>query len=290
LEGQVVDGDEHPVGGATVVLGSNPPHTATSEADGGFAFDALVGRPYTLIARAKQGIAGPVTARLTDKSDPVVLHLRPGAQVSVTVVGGDSKPIDGATVELRGTDFQKQTTKAGKTTFDPVVPGGYQVAAFADGLARSLTWLQVGAGAHSVKLILMPGAPVAGRVVDDQGHGITGARVTFHGASDWSQQADGRYDAALSGPGGAFKLAALPAGSFRFAASHPDYAPGQTAMVTLDGQHEQTGVVITLGAGATVKGTVVDTEGKPVAGARVRIGRASRRGMIFEPPREAYSA
>src|SRR5262245_14877206 len=73
LEGQVVDADDHPVGGATVVLGSNPPRTATSEADGSFSFDNLVGRPYTLIARAPQGIAGPVTARLTKKSDPVVL-------------------------------------------------------------------------------------------------------------------------------------------------------------------------------------------------------------------------
>src|SRR5438132_3787519 len=38
LEGQVVDADDHPVAGATVVLGSNPPRTATTEADGGFAF------------------------------------------------------------------------------------------------------------------------------------------------------------------------------------------------------------------------------------------------------------
>src|SRR4051812_8545264 len=53
LEGQVVDSDEHPVAGATVVLSANPPRTATTEADGAFAFDALVGRPYTLVARAK---------------------------------------------------------------------------------------------------------------------------------------------------------------------------------------------------------------------------------------------
>src|SRR5262245_16143219 len=38
LEGQVIDADDHPVGGATVVINSNPPRTTTSEADGGFAF------------------------------------------------------------------------------------------------------------------------------------------------------------------------------------------------------------------------------------------------------------
>src|SRR5689334_11885517 len=55
LEGQVVDADDKPVAGATVVLASNPPRTTKSEDDGGFAFDGLVGRPYTLTARAAQG-------------------------------------------------------------------------------------------------------------------------------------------------------------------------------------------------------------------------------------------
>src|SRR5258707_1075722 len=84
LEGQVVDADDHPVGGATVVLSSNPPRTATSEADGGFAFDTLVSRPYTLVARAvtPSGIAGPITARLTATSDPVVLKLRAAAKLT----------------------------------------------------------------------------------------------------------------------------------------------------------------------------------------------------------------
>src|SRR5690348_1719219 len=55
LEGQVVDADDHPVAGATVVIGSNPPRTATTEADGAFAFDALVPRAYQVLARAKAG-------------------------------------------------------------------------------------------------------------------------------------------------------------------------------------------------------------------------------------------
>ncbi|HZJ66596.1 MAG TPA: carboxypeptidase regulatory-like domain-containing protein, partial [Kofleriaceae bacterium] len=62
LEGQVIDAEDHGVAGATVTITSNPPRTTTSEADGSFAFDALVGRPYTLVARVAQGVAGPVTA------------------------------------------------------------------------------------------------------------------------------------------------------------------------------------------------------------------------------------
>src|SRR5262245_44989655 len=48
LEGQVVDHDDKPVAGATVVLSSNPPRTTTSEADGGIALGELVGRPSPL--------------------------------------------------------------------------------------------------------------------------------------------------------------------------------------------------------------------------------------------------
>ncbi len=288
LEGQVVDAEEHPVGGATVVLGSNPPRTATTEADGGFAFDALVARPYTVVARAPHGIAGPVTARLTAKSDPVVLHLRPAAKVSATVIGVDGKPIDAATVELRGVDHQTAKTAKGVAAFDSVVPGGYQIAAWADGMAKTLQWIQVGAGETTAKLVLGKGAPVSGRVVDDKGAGVAGARVTFHGASDWSQQADERYDAATTGTDGAFKFAAMPAGSFRFVAAHPQFAPGTSTMITLDGTNERAGVVIAIDPGATVRGRVVDTAQQPVASARVRIGIASRR-MIFEPPRQVYS-
>lgn len=51
LEGSVLDANNKPVGGATVVLGATPPRTATTESDGSFAFENLVGRPYTLIAR-----------------------------------------------------------------------------------------------------------------------------------------------------------------------------------------------------------------------------------------------
>src|SRR5262245_13991325 len=44
LEGQVLGPDDQPVAGALVALGSVPPRTATSEKDGSFEFDKLIGR------------------------------------------------------------------------------------------------------------------------------------------------------------------------------------------------------------------------------------------------------
>jgi uncharacterized GH25 family protein len=292
LEGQVVDEDDAPVGGVTVVLSSNPPRTTTSEADGGFAFDALVGRPYTLVARGQGKIAGPVTAQLTAKSDPVVLKLHTGPKLTVIVAGADGKPIDGATVELRGIDDQQAATKGGgKAVFDSVVPGGYQLAGWATGMARTFQWIQVGPGDTDAKLTLTAGALVSGRVVDDKGTGVAGARVRFSGASDWSQQASDRHDAAVSGKDGAFELPAMPAGTFRFVATHEDHAPGTSELVTLDGKSPRTDVIIKLAQGAVVRGRVVDLQKQGVPSARVRVGAVAvnRRAMIFEAPRQAFT-
>src|SRR5439155_2026183 len=103
-----------------------------TEGDGSFAFDGLIARPYTLVARAAQGVAGPITARLTARSEPVVLRLRPAGKLTVAVVGRDGKPIGGATVELRGLDAQRAVTRgSAAAVFSPVAPGGYQIAAWA---------------------------------------------------------------------------------------------------------------------------------------------------------------
>lgn len=288
LEGQVLGEGDKPAAGVTVVLASNPPRSTVSEEDGGFAFDNLVGRPYTLVARGPGGIAGPVTVKLTRTSEPVVLRLRPAAKVTVRVTTPDGKPVDGATVELRGVDDQHETTKVGLVTFAAVVPGGYQLAAFAPGMAHVFQWLQVGSGETLAALTLVPGAKVSGTVMDEQGKPVAGARVVYSGASDWMQQADDRRDAVVSGTDGDFAFPALPAGSFRLVATHDDLAPGSSTLMTLDGKTERTGITITMAAGAVIRGRVLDATKQPVASARVRVGLASR-SMIVAPPRQAFT-
>lgn len=288
LEGQVLGDGDKPAAGVTVVLSSNPPRSVISEEDGGFAFDNLVARPYTLVARGSGGIAGPVTARLTATSEPVVLRLRPAARVTVRAATADGKPVDGTVVELRGTDDQRESAKAGVATFATVVPGGYQVAAWAPGMAKVFQWIQVGSGETKAELVLVPGAKVAGTVVDESGKGVPGARIVYSGASDWMQQADERRDAVVSGTDGAFVFEAMPAGSFRFIATHDALAPGTSTLITLDGKTERADITIAMAQGATIRGTVIDASKQPIASARVRIGSAQRT-MIAAPPRQAFT-
>jgi hypothetical protein len=298
LEGQVLDAQDHPVAGATVVLGSAPPRTVTTEGDGSFAFDGLVGRPYTVVARAAQGVAGPVTARLTDKTEPLILRLRAGATLTVDVVGIDAKPIDGATIELRGVDRQTVTATKGSAKLAPVVPGMYEVVGYAPGTAKTFQTVRV-TGDTKVRIMLAPGAPASGRVVDDRGTPVSGAHVIFAAAGEFRGQGDPHLDGVTTGGDGTFRFPALPAGSFRFVANHPEHAPGTSPLVALDGKSEKTGITIQMAAGAVVHGRVVDIAKKPVSGARVRIGepfgqfgdgaRGRRRGGARQPPHQAYT-
>jgi protocatechuate 3,4-dioxygenase beta subunit len=284
LEGQVLDAGGAPVGGASVLIDSRPARTAVTEADGTFAFDRLLGRPYEVVATAGDQVAGPLVARLTETSEPVVLRLGAGAEVEVAVTADGGAPIAGAKVELHGLVDRDATADATGVARLRGVPGGpYQVAAAAPGYARASTWTMVTSGSHVHRLVLRRGAPVSGRVVDPAGAPVAGARVRYEGASDWAQASSAPV---TTDADGAFTIDAMPAGSFRFGARHDAHAPGTTEAIALDGATARGGVEIRLAPGGAIAGVVVDRAGTPVAWARVRAGERMQ-GLALGRTREA---
>ncbi len=279
LEGLVLDANGQPVGGATVMVSSTPRRTTKSEKDGSFFFDKLMAKRYRLVAKAKQGVAGPVTARLNEKSDPVTLRLRPSAKIEVTVVTGLDKKVSGATVELRGLfTEQQQTDSDGIATFEAVPSGRYQLVASASGYAKSFNrvWLGSGAGLHRRRVALVQGAPVSGVVMSKDGGPVKGAIVTYRAASRWGRGANARLDGVTTDNDGKFTFKAMPPGSFRFVARHNSFAPGDSDLIVLDGATARDNVKISVDQGGLISGTVVDAGGEPVAWARVRVGRVGR--------------
>lgn len=288
LEGMVVDGDDVPVEGAVVTVSSRPPRQALSGADGSFHFDGLLGRDYRVVAVRDAMVGGPVTARLTPSSDPVIVRLRRGAELAVEVVSAAGhEPIAGAEVELRGLAHRRASTGAGgEAELAGIPPGSYQLTARAPGFARASAWIFIGSeGARRRRLELSPGAAVSGVVIDPGGEPVAGARVVWAGMSDWTMFASERFDAAVTDAAGRFRIDALPAGSFRFIARHPELAPGTSEPIALDGTSERTGVEIRMSRGATLTGRVVDGDGAAVPFARVRV-RQKVAGMQFERPRQ----
>ncbi len=269
LEGQVVDDHGDPIGAATITLDSVPPRTATSEADGSFAFDKLTGRDYTLAAIAGKRVGGPVKHRLTSTSDPIVIRMVAGAKLVVTVVDGDNKPVAKADVKTLGTAEQTATTAAdGVATVEPVHPGWVAVQASAPGYALGNGFTQVGGagGTGQLTIILRPGYSISGRVVDEAGKPIAGVNVAT--AAMWDLPGSGHKTE--TDAKGAFTVAALAAGTHTLVATDGEHAPARSASISVESKPVD-GVEIVMQRGGRIAGRVLDHAKVPVASATVRV-------------------
>jgi protocatechuate 3,4-dioxygenase beta subunit len=292
LEGQVIDAASKPVAGARVAIDSVPPREVVTEADGAFAFDGLLPRDYVVEATAESGHAGPVWLRLVPDAEPVTLQLAPAGTVEVTVTAADgSGPVAGATVELRGTlTYQAQTGADGVAILRGVGLGWAPLVAHAPGFAPA--GLVVGTTGDPgtplrVSLALGRGAALAGRVVDDHGAAVAGARVHASSVTDPLPVTDPRRDGVTTGADGSFVLPAVAAGTWRLSATH-DLGVVDSPPITVDGAHRRDGVVLVLAPAGIVRGTVRDARGRPVGAADVTVVVAGH--VDWRTRRRAYAA
>ncbi len=291
VEGQVVDAGEHGVDGAIVTVSSHPPRTAKTEGDGSFVFEGLLPRAYTFEATDGERVGGPTTARVHQKTEPVILRLRAGATLEVLVRDGASQqPIAEASVEVRGvSDRAARADRDGKAVVKGLAPGGHVLAVSAAGYAP--TWrivrLRSGEGVVERETVeLTAGAPVAGTVVDAAGKPVAGALVVAETAGQIYDLAEPSKDGVTTDDKGRWRFAALPAGSFRFSASHERHAPGVSEPISLTGLVERTGVIIQLAAAGRIAGKVVDAQGAPAPLATVRVARGGD-GISWDVTRQA---
>ncbi|HVV83955.1 MAG TPA: carboxypeptidase regulatory-like domain-containing protein [Kofleriaceae bacterium] len=292
LEGLLLDGDDHPVGGARVAIDSAPERTITAGSDGAFAFDGLIARDYRLEASAGDLHGGPVRLRLAPDTGLVTLRMVPAGTVEVTVREADGgAPVANAEVELRGTLTWTATTGAdGVATLHGVGPTWGPLAASAAGFAPARTMVST-AGDPKVparfELTLARGAAVSGRVVDEAGAAVAGARVVATSASEPFPVVDVRRDGVATGADGSFTFPAVAAGTYRLDARDARHAPASSPPFLVDGTHPRTGLTVVLGAGGVVRGTVKTPDGAPVAGADVSV--VTRGGIFWRPRRQAFT-
>lgn len=268
LEGQVQGPDGKGVGGAKVWISSVPPRTATTEDDGTFSFDNLIGRTYNLGASSGELIGGPIQYKVTEHPDPVVIRLGAGATVHVTVTDQDGKPLPEVDVSAREEARRAMTNAEGKATLEPVRPGWVVVEARAPGYASAVAVTMIGsAGAtDEVSITLRKGYSVSGKVIDERGAPIAKAKVS-ESTGAWGLIES--PETATTNELGEFTLPALAAGTVTLAAVDGEHAPSRSTPITIRDQ-PVSGVVITMKAGARVSGIVVDTSGKPAPYVAVR--------------------
>ena len=272
LEGQVVDPDGVGVGGAQVTLNSNPPKTTSTEEDGSFFFDKLIGRGYQLSARSGNWVGGPIDHSLSAKSAPALIRLRAGGSIIITVTSQSTgKPVEGAEVSLQSQDQRTETTNSsGIARFDGVNRGFVAIKAQANGFGTSQQTAVIPAspGAEiKVSITLATGVTVRGVVVNPQGEPVAGAHVSARRQGLFTFARND--DKVTTDNNGAFELTGVNLGKTQFRARHRDYAPAQSEVINVT--DEITALKLSLIDGASVKGRVISKDRQPVAWARVSL-------------------
>jgi len=158
----------------------------------------------------------------------------------------------------------------GRFVVDDLIPGRYRIEVAhpgAEPLRSDELVLAPGERRDVGKLALQPGFPVTGRVVDESGTPIDGARVVV-ASGGTSAAAAGLV--ALTDAGGQFALA-LPVGSYRLAASASGRGTAQVAVDVAAGSSPPALAIKLFRAEATLEGLIRDDGGRPLARARLAV-------------------
>ncbi len=108
---------------------------------------------------------------------------------------------------------------------------------------------------------------ISGRVTDEAGKPMSGAKVRLRSGSLFEEEDVVRYAEATTGADGTFSIGNAPGKSGSLVVRGPGYAPSSQFSMQRAGTEK-----ITLRAGGTVSGTVLDPAGKPAEGAIVLSG------------------
>ncbi len=193
LELEVRDPEGRPAAGATVlVAGSSlwPARSATTDATGHVSISGLERGFYDVRAEKGTLISDTETGVLleTGETKQLKLGLVPGAHVRVLVHDGpdpDAKPVNDADVALvEGgiSSFPRygRTDGKGVVVLGPIVGSHATVSVQAKGFVpRSAVALEE--GQTEIKVVLLKGGVLVGRVVDDRDYPIDGARLEVVG-------------------------------------------------------------------------------------------------------------
>jgi 5-hydroxyisourate hydrolase-like protein (transthyretin family) len=302
LAGRIVAADGRGLGGARVVARPLPPGQARSgceatpdtaagaretraAADGSFRLSVSPGSwsldvhaPGHLVRRHPGPLIVTGGVSLGD------IRLAPATAIKGSVVDARTRrPVAGAGLAVQGPSPAPPETcspagtwvtdESGRFLLDGLAPGVVSVAAGKRGYVGSTPQVveaRPGPPA-SLALALVPLASVAGRVIDETGRGVAGARLAVSqgsSAAGWgmstplgstNSDASGAFLVAVQAPGGVVALSARAAG----------YAPAHEWGLALEPGQVRSGLVLRLRRGLQARGQVVAEDGSPIRGAVV---------------------
>ena len=240
-------------------------------------FDTRVteGRPDAApLEPAKPESAGVEQTVQADIEDGIVFTflLKPERIIHLTITDPDGKPIPKVVVESlveTDNDFRTGATdESGKLTLAGLNLDAARVAfrlthaGYASSTAFDRTVeLPAGQRESSHALVMAAAATIAGKITNDSGTGLGGARLAVGRTSNEP------VGTAFSDFGGEFALSGVPAGQAVVTVHLADYAP-RLLIVEADPKSPAR-LDVVLSPAKQIEGRVLDLEGKPVSGAHV---------------------
>jgi len=302
-------GAAEPVPHAEVTLAGSgiwPPRRALSDARGRFAFDAVPGGWYALRAqdprgRSASGFIEGLSPADYGSDDELALVLEPAPLVELRLLRSeDGSPMAHAEGVLAPSlpaalAIRSVSDEAGRMRLGPLPPGRYELALRAAGRAAWQGPLEVpaaAAAAAGLELRLDPAAQLAGTAVDDEGRPVPNAECLAEAEGQglllgrrgdaglrrqlraWMRVPAGHGDdpSHRSDGAGRFRLGGLPPGQVSVLCQHPGHVPGRIGPLALAAGEVRGDLRVVLARAGVLEGQVVDSEGDPVAGARLRFG------------------
>ncbi len=302
IQGRVVDPDGVAIAGADIntdlgrrtmsMVRRDTGNQTQSDSEGYFTLgDLLPGMPVTLLISRKGFASESVSDLRPPTEEPLVIVLRPAAQIEGRVVNREGDPIHRAMVNAHP-DFRAargvrhfsgashaETDAEGRFVLEDVEPGVLQVTAMAEGYQQQVQQgVEVAAGAkHKLELVLETGAVVEGTVTTATREPLIQATVSItetqdsfsmgmRGSASGQTDADGHYRATGAAPGTA-TITVYHQNTVRLTKSI-EVKPGNNV------------VDLVLERGFEVSGQVVSPDGEPVSGAAVSIQEGSQPGFM----------
>ena len=271
-----------------------------TDPDGTITAEGVIPGTYTV----QVGCAGYANAK--DKQDPVVVkdkdvvglvwEVESGATIKGKVLSKKGEPIADASVNARSTGgalrdqqrwMQDESKLDGSYALEGLRPGSYLVEPQSTKAVAPREGFTIEAPAGKVvekDLILDDGGKIEGVVVDGEGKPVEGVKLDARSVENdwgWNWDSGGKSDLA-----GKFTLDALRPGEYRVVASKGWFETLRKPGATDDEQHPGEKAIVRAGEttkvklviesqGGTIKGVVVDADGKPISDAYLSAARES---------------
>jgi protocatechuate 3,4-dioxygenase beta subunit len=282
--GRLLDARDKPLAGRVTVgeiSGHPAPYVlldllgAQAGADGRFALDAVpvgdhaLGADVPGQAPKRVEFAVSATQRQVDLGD---VRMETGLVIRGRVRGQSGQPVADATVQASAdasrleTQPRARSDAEGTFVLAGLEPLTYRVNAFARGFGSANA--DVEPGSDPIELVLEPLGTLTGKVVDDRGTPVESFRVVARAAEEGRPWAFNSFDVS----DGRFELENVTAGSYVVSVEANEIGSASVSAKVAASSATDLGTV-RLKPGATVRGTVVDTGGSFVEGARIDLAR-----------------